>query len=107
MQDKYSFLPQHLFTVVSARKLLNKIAESSLATPAKMVSISKLIHVFSMLPKTTDNVYVTLDLIGPRRWFGEHEIYHAWQIQVEPDCISISVGGHFYRQSTGGGTQTF
>jgi hypothetical protein len=86
--------------------LLNKILKSSFIQPAQIVSVGKLLHVFSKLPKDTNNVNVTLDLSGPTRIYEDRKIWHSWQINVEPEYISVSSGGHFHRQSTGGDSFT-
>ncbi len=90
--------------ITAALTLLEKIIRSSFVRPAELVSIAKLLHVLQALPTVTDGVDVHLTLTGPRRWFGDHEIFHWWDVSIENGLIEISSGGHFYRKSTGGDT---
>jgi hypothetical protein len=92
--------------LAAAAILLNKVAATKLLRPAELVSLAKLQHVFSRLPKVTLGLDVSVSVISPRREFGEIETYHWWDIAVEGECLSISSRGHFYRPSTGGDTFT-
>lgn len=90
--------------VSAAIMLLEKICKSSLVSPPKIKAISKALNMLKSLPSKTQDINVSISLVGPRRWFGGHEIYHWWDVKVEDQFIHISSGGHFYRESTGGDT---
>jgi hypothetical protein len=85
--------------------LLKKVAAATLR-PAQMVSVAKLQHVFSRLPRVTRDLAVTASVIGPRRKFDEIETWHYWDIAIEGEQLSIGSGGHFYDPGTGGDSFT-
>jgi len=61
----------------------------------------------SKIPQVTQaEVTVHISLNGPRRWFGEHEIWHWWTVEIDKQFIQIRGNGHFYRKSTGGDSFT-
>jgi hypothetical protein len=108
-EDIYDFDPERDNIVRSARHLLWKIAGSPLVdTPGKTVAVGKLFRAFQRLPRVTaDEGVVRLDLVGPRRKYGDHEIYHFWAIELTDEGeLAISCGGHFYRPQTGGDSFT-
>ena len=104
--DRYGWSNRDQSVVATAIQLLGKILRAPFTTPAQMASVAKLLHVLHRLPQRSVNMTLSIDLCGPRRRFGEHEIYHFWQMNVVDDEIEISSGGHFYRESTGGDTFT-
>ncbi|MEW6187317.1 MAG: hypothetical protein AB1585_16410 [Thermodesulfobacteriota bacterium] len=106
-RDIYVCNPQDPF-IEAARQMLWKIAASDLIdTPEKTIVVGKLFNIFQQLPKVTLDVNLSLNLVGPRRMFGDHEIYHFWDIELsEEGDLKISSAGHFYRPSTGGDSFT-
>src|SRR5258708_32600326 len=86
----------------SASLLLRKAALAGSTRPAELVSVAKMQHVLSRLPRVTQDVAITVSVLGPRRKFGEIETYHWWDICVAEGELSLSSGGHFRRPSTGG-----
>lgn len=101
MKESYVFTSQDKKIIDSTKLLLRKIIASPFVNSAQVVSIGKILHVISNLPRYTSDVAASLILSGPRRKFGEHEIWHSWQILVEDGYIAVSSGGSFYRPSTG------
>jgi len=72
-------------------------------SPSKAVSIGKMFSSLQRLPNVTEEDNVRVELTGPRRMFGTHEIYHWWTVELRDDGeLTISSGGHFYRPETGG-----
>ena len=104
--DQYVLSQPDRGILTATKLLLWKVVRSRLVNPRQLEAVAKLLSLFDGLPKTADNMDVRLQLTGPRRWFGEHEIYHWWTITVEGQTIEVSSGGHFYRRSTGGDTFT-
>jgi len=94
--------------IESVRQMLWKIAASTLIdSPQKTIVVGKLFKVFQTFPEVILNENISLNLIGPRRKYGEHEIYHFWDIELEEEgYLRISSAGHFYRPSTGGDSFT-
>lgn len=105
-KERYILNDKDKQLVTSAIRLLQKTSRASFLKPSQLVSIGKALHVLTSLPDTTEDIELTIDLSGPKRWYGDHEIWHYWQVSIEPGYISISSGGHFYRQSTGGDSFT-
>jgi hypothetical protein len=106
--DRYDFDPADSTIVSAAQQLLLKLAESPLAdSAAKVIVLGKMFHVFQKLPEVTLGSSLHVELTGPRRRFGTHEIYHWWHISLEErGYLEIESGGHFYRPETGGDTFT-
>jgi hypothetical protein len=93
--------------VAAAIQLLEKVVRASFTRPAELVSVAKALHLLKRLPQVTDGeVALRVSLNGPRRWFGEREIWHWWNVEINSLLIEIYSGGHFYRQSTGGDSFT-
>jgi hypothetical protein len=84
--------------------LLKKVAGEESLRPAQLVSVAKLQHVLSRVPRVTCGVEVSVSVTSPRRHFGEIETWHWWDVGVEGEQLSISSGGHFFRPSSGGDT---
>ncbi|MBM4300228.1 MAG: hypothetical protein FJ121_01675 [Deltaproteobacteria bacterium] len=93
--------------VDAAIQLLGKITHAPFTRPAQLVSVAKALYVLSKIPQVTQaEVTVHISLNGPRRWFGEHEIWHWWTVEIDKQFIQIGGKGHFYRKSTGGDSFT-
>lgn len=95
--------------VKAAIELLEKILCAPFITPAKIVSVSKVLYVLKRLPEQSSEIQVEISLTGPRQRFhtqGEaHEIHHWWTVAVENNgLILIRSAGYFDRRSTGGET---
>jgi hypothetical protein len=104
--DVCLFTPRDEEIVAAAVVLLEKIIRSPVGSAAQIASVAKALHVLKRLPQPTPGVTVSVSLTGPRRWYGEHEIYHWWEVTVEDLVVGISSCGYFYRQSTGGDSFT-
>ena len=99
--------PQDLDEVVRpAVRLLDKIVNSSRLTDRATEPVLLLVDVLHDLPNPCPWMNAAVTVTGPRRWYGDHEIYHFWTIRIEGNSLEISGGGHFYRQSTGGDSFT-
>jgi hypothetical protein len=106
MRERYRFDEKDRTLLAAAAVLLNKVANAETLRPAELVSVAKLQHVFSILPRVTHDLEVTASVVGPRRKCGEIETWHYWDIGIEREQISILSGGHFYRPSSGGDSFT-
>lgn len=106
--DQYDFNAEQDTIVAAGCRLLWKIAASALVdTPSKTIVVGKLFRVFQNLPKITLDEHLSISLVGPRRMYGEHEIWHYWDIELnEEGYLKISSAGHFYRPQTGGDSFT-
>lgn len=90
--------------VAAAVRLLIKILGSGLPGPEQRKVISRLGVSLMSLPGPIEPCSAKVTLTSPRKWFGPHEIYHWWTIDIEGDVITVASSGHFYRKSTGGDT---
>jgi hypothetical protein len=106
MPEHYRFNERDRALVTAAAALLKKVANAETLRPAELVSVAKLQHVLSILPRVTHDLEVTVSVVGPRRKVGEIETWHYWDIGIEQEQISILSGGHFYQPSTGGDSFT-
>jgi hypothetical protein len=106
MPEHYRFDERDRELLTAAAALLKKVANAETLRPAELVSVAKLQHVLSLLPRVTHDVEVTVSVTGPRRNFDEVETWHYWEIGIEGKQLSISSGGHFYQPSTGGDSFT-
>jgi hypothetical protein len=106
MLDCYRFNSQDRDLTDAAAVLLKKIVAFAKLSPAKLVSVAKVQHVLSRLPRATPDLDVTISVIGPRHNFDEVETWHYWDIAIEGEQLSVSSGGHYYHPSTGGDSFT-
>ena len=106
LPDRYCLNGRDRAVVATAIQLLEKILRAPFIAPAETVSVAKVLHVLKRLPQPSAAITVSSSLSGPERVFGEHRIYHFWQVNIYEHQIEISQCGHFYRKSTGGDTFT-
>ena len=105
---RYEFDPDTSPVISAARKLVWSLASSPLCVKAsEVITLGKLFRVLQRLPEVTLGENLRLDLSGPKRMFGTHEISHHWEIRIEDSgYLVISATGHFYRPETGGDSFT-
>jgi hypothetical protein len=106
MSECYQFDTKDHVILRAAATLLKKVAVAEATTPAQLVSVAKLQHVLSLLPRTASGIDVSVSVSSPRRNFDDIETFHWWEVAVEGERLAISSGGHFYRPSTGADTFT-
>ncbi len=106
MPEHYRFNERDRALVTAAAALVKKVANAETLRPAELVSVAKLQHVLSLLPRVTHDLEVAVSVVGPRRKFGEIETWHYWDIGIEQEQISILSGGHFHQPSAGGDSFT-
>jgi hypothetical protein len=86
--------------------LLMKILQWPLINSKQAEAVSNVIQFLDGAPSEDDETDICINLTGPRRKFGEHEIFHFWEVAIKEMMILISSGGYFYRKSTGGDSFT-
>lgn len=87
--------------------LLAKIWQSELLAENEKSIVASIGSLLNDMPDCVHDYFnASLTLTGPRRNFGENEIYHYWTIESQDGVIQINSGGHFYRKSTGGDSFT-
>lgn len=92
--------------IAAAKDLLWKLARGPLIRPAQLEIVARVLRILERMPRTGEETDLRIELCGPRRQYGEHEIWHWWEIGMEEDEVFVRSGGHFYRESTGGDTFT-
>jgi hypothetical protein len=106
MTKRYQFTPCDAELLRAATLLLRKVMGSDKIRPGQMVTLAKLQHILSVLPRATEDVTASVSVCTPTRTFGEIETFHWSVFSIEEERLKISCGGHFYRPSTGGDTFT-
>lgn len=106
MSERYVFDSADKDLLSSAIRLLKKVAASDSTKPAQMVTVAKLAHVLSVLPRVTTGVTASVSVSCPRNRFGDIVTHHWYDVAVEDGQLQLSASGHFYRPSTGGDTFT-
>ena len=104
--EKYEVSGFDLDLIAAAISLLNKMTFADALTSAQLVTVAKVQHAFSRIPRTTTVLNARIQITGPRCQFGDIETYHWWTLAIEGHRISIDGGGHFYRPSSGGDSFT-
>ena len=69
--DTYLLRAQDKPVLETAVALLRKTIASPHLEPARLVSVAKLLHVYTRLPRTSEDIEVKLMVKGPTRTFGE------------------------------------
>lgn len=106
MRERYEFQNRDAELLWSANVLLHKVMSSGKIRPAQMVTLAKLQHVLSVLPRVTQDITASVSVSCPRHRFEEIETYHWWDFGIEDGRLSITSGGHFYDPKSGGDTFT-
>jgi len=106
MNEAYILTNPDKNILCSAKELLWKMVRSKLFSIAQLEQVTKVLKILERMPEISEELNVSISLVGPHRSFGEHEIVHWWEIKVEGQLISVESGGHFYRNSTGGDSFT-
>lgn len=103
----YIFSGRDKIIINAAIQLLSKITRAPFTRPAELATVAKALHVLGRFPSTAPaQISISIDLTGPTRRFGEHEIWHSWSVGIDGQSIELASGGHFYRKSTGGDSFT-
>ncbi len=106
-QEEQYVLSQDDDTIVAATQaLLWKTARSTLVNPRQLEAIARVLQVFEALPAIAGDIQIEVQVTGPRRVYGTHEIYHWWNIEIGDGDLVVTSQGHFYRPETGGDTFT-
>ncbi|EMI56266.1 hypothetical protein [Rhodopirellula sallentina] len=103
MSEPYIFDDTDREVVKIAMHLLGKIWQSELVSDKDKEVVAAMGSLLNDSPDVVHEYFdASLTLTGPRRQFGDHEIYHYWTVEFQGGEIHIGAGGHFYRPTTGG-----
>jgi len=100
--SRYEFNSHDHLMAKAAGELVEKLTRSNLLSAAQRLSVAKLQLVLFRLPKITGDFDLRVEIIGPRRNFGEIQTYHFWTLVIEGEMVTLAGGGHFYQPSSGG-----
>ena len=106
MSERYILKSRDKALLSSASDLLRKVAAAETTTPAQMVTVAKLRHVLSVLPRVTTGVTASVSVCCPRNKFDDIVTYHWYDFAVDEGDLRLSASGHFYQPSSGGDTFT-
>jgi hypothetical protein len=87
------------------RRLLNRLVHSAKLRPEQMVSIAKIQHVLSRIPRPTSQVNVTLGLSYRARQEDCGSMSY-WQLSVSEEALKLSCGGSEYTKECGSDSYT-
>ena len=88
--------------IEATKQLLWKIARSSLVDPLQLEVVAKLLAVLQRMPHVHTEIDVRMELAGPNRRYGDHEIFHWWEVGVEERLVEVYSKGFFNRDWGGG-----
>ena len=104
--EDYVFSSEDNDVVSATKQLLLKAASSEIITARGREVVHRIIQVFEALPSVAADLDLQLQVTGPSRTFGSHEIHHWWNVEVENGELCVTSGGYFYRPETGGDSFT-
>jgi hypothetical protein len=104
MSQRYQFTPRDAELLWAATLLLRKVMASGKIRPAQMVTLGKLHHILTVLPRATESVTASVSVCSPNRKFGEIETFHWWEFKAEGEVLRITSGGYYSHPTTGGDT---
>jgi hypothetical protein len=100
--EVYVFSSEDNDIVSATQQLLRKAASSAIITARGLGVVNRILQVFEALSSVVADLDLRLQVTGPCRTFGSHEINHWWNIEIENGSLCVSSGGYFYRPETGG-----
>lgn len=102
----YVFSDNDHAIISTVKELLWKTARCKRITAAQLEVIAQALQIVELLPAEIPSQDMQVQITGPRRMFGTHEIYHWWHVEIECEVVTVTSGGHFYRPETGGDSFT-
>jgi hypothetical protein len=100
MSERYPLRKRDERVIRAVERLLKQLACSGVLEPAQLVSAAKVLHVLSRLPRTTENVCVTIELSWQVKQEGCGST-SSWQFSVGSDWLNLSTGGSEYTEGVG------
>src|ERR1035437_8319274 len=101
MSELYKFDSTDENIVLAAQLLLRNMAASRIIRPAELVTVAKLLHILTVLPRVTDGI-IAYVYIANRMQVGELSTTFTWQLSVDEDRIGLSCGYDQYDPAIGG-----
>jgi hypothetical protein len=99
--DRYAVIPADLNLIASTIALLESVTQSARATAPQKAGLKKVIRILKAIPEAAPEGTISIELVSPRRWLGDREVFHWWNVHIEDCCLHVSSGGHLFRRQTG------
>ena len=100
MNKPYRLHTSDQLVLEAAEQLLRRIATSNCITHAQLVSIAKVQHVLSQLPRATRSVHVTVSISWSINRDGARGS-SGWQFSVADNELTLYCGGSEYTEGVG------
>ena len=100
MNAEYKFNQTDRQILESIEGLLRKLAAPGSVTPAQLVTVAKVLHVLSRLPRTSENVRATIGISVRVKQEGCSSLSY-WQFSVTEDELNLTCGGSEYTERVG------
>jgi hypothetical protein len=100
MNEPYRLNKADLQVLAAIDRLLKRLAASKSIRPAKLVSVAKVLHVLSRLPRVTEGVCVTIEISYQIKQEGCGSS-SVWHLFVGEDSMALSCGGSEYTEGVG------
>lgn len=100
MNKPYLLHPRDRLVLEAVGKVLERIAASNCISSAQLVSIAKVQHVLSKLPRVTEEVRVTISLSWSVNQDGNRGS-SGWDFTVADGELNVHCGGSEYTEGVG------
>jgi hypothetical protein len=100
MDELYLFNETDKQVLAAVERLVKRLAASKNTRAAQLVSVAKVLHVLSCLPRATKGVCVTIEISYRINQEGGWNTSN-WQFSVGEDWLELSCGGSEYTDAVG------
>jgi hypothetical protein len=100
MNESYRLNKADMQVIAAIGRLLKRLAASESIGPAQLVSVAKVLHVLSRLPRVTEGVCVTIEISYQIKQEGCGSSL-VWHLFVGEDSMALSCGGSEYTEGVG------
>ena len=100
MSHRYIFGKRDQQIIRAVERLLKRVVRSGVLEASRLVSVAKVLHVLSRLPRATGSVCVTIELAF-RTKQEDCSSASSWRFSVGSDWLNLSVGGSEYTEAVG------
>lgn len=100
MNESYRLNKADQQVLAAIDRLLKRLAVSKAIRPAQLVSVAKVLHVLSRLPRVAEGVCVTIEISYQIKQEGCGSS-SVWHLFVGEDSMALSCGGSEYTDAVG------
>jgi hypothetical protein len=105
MSKPYRFTEDDKHVIAAVEQLLRRLVCSGSLRPAQLISVAKVLHLVSRLPRVTPDVCVTIDLCFRIQQEGCRSS-SMWHFFAGEDSLNLSCGGSEYTEGVGSDAYT-